>query len=1025
MAGKTAGSGPLEEFCVGLRQLRAGSGIPVAILAARVGVSRQYLYEVLAGRVTRPPGWEAMVGPLVEACTGGDPVVVAGWRYRHEVLLQAHGYLDRPPGDGGPVADFCASLKDLRQASGIDVAVLAGQLHVSRQHLYAVLDGGARRPPDWDTLVAPLVRACTGGDQAVLWSWRRRHELMTAAWETLRRHSPAARPAWGVRSSLPPDTAAFTGRDAELALVTAAVTEAARDGGVVAIRAIGGMPGVGKTALAVHAGHLLAAQFPDRRLFVDLHGHTAGREPVTAAEALAGLLAATGTDPRFLPPDVDRRAGMWRDRMAGQRALIVLDNAASGAQVTPLLPGTAGCLVLVTSRRYLADLPGAVIPVLVEPLAEGEAVQMFIRLAARAADDDPAEVVELTRLAGYLPLAVRLLAQVYQRHLAWTLADLAAETRVRLLTLTAEHASVMAAFEVSRTHLAPEWQEFLAVLGLNPAPSFDPHASAALAGVPLETAVAMLDGLSGEGLLTEVSYRRYGMHDLIRHYARRLAETTMTPAARATSVGRLLDYYQYTAAQAGARLATLTRAAPLPAPVPGLAVPAVESDREALAWLRAERNSLMACIDHAVAEGLAGQVVALTGGVSDLLHHDGPWDEAITRYQAAARWASSSGDRPGYASTMLSLAHVRYLAGDYPAANQAAAMALAEFSELGNRLGQASSDIVMADTRRMTGDYPAASELARQTLGVFRELGDRKGQAQALLLLGEIQAFTGCYPAAAELADQALGIYRELGARNGQAQTLRLLGEIRRMSGDFVAAAAVAEQALDLSGQIDDPRHHARALTFLANVQLVTGDYPGAAAGAQQALGTYLELGSRNGQAGALWVLGRAHGESGNQPAAVQALERALGIYRDIGNQAGQAKALACLGTVLRDSAAHTAAVHLGEALRIFRDLSDLGGETTTLNLTGALHLAGGDLAAAGTCHKQALDLARQTGDPWDEAHALAGLGRCARAAGDSAAATRTLTQALRLFRETGAGEAAKVAAELSALTDEGVPHGA
>jgi tetratricopeptide (TPR) repeat protein len=118
--------------------------------------------------------------------------------------------------------------------------------------------------------------------------------------------------------------------------------------------------------------------------------------------------------------------------------------------------------------------------------------------------------------------------------------------------------------------------------------------------------------------------------------------------------------------------------------------------------------------------------------------------------------------------------------------------------------------------------------------------------------------------------------------------------------------------------------------------------------------------------------------------------------------------------------------VHLGEALRIFRDLSDLGGETTTLNLTGALHLAGGDLAAAGTCHKQALDLARQTGDPWDEAHALAGLGRCARAAGDSAAARRTLTQALRLFRETGAGEAAKVAAELSALTDEGVvPHGA
>jgi len=172
-------------------------------------------------------------------------------------------------------------------------------------------------------------------------------------------------------------------------------------------------------------------------------------------------------------------------------------------------------------------------------------------------------------------------------------------------------------------------------------------------------------------------------------------------------------------------------------------------------------------------------------------------------------------------------------------------------------------------------------------------------------------------------------------------------------------------------------------------------------------------------------VLGRAHGESGNQPAAVQALERALGIYRDIGNQAGQAKALACLGTVLRGSAAHIAAVHLGEALRIFRDLSDRGGETTTLNLTGALHLADGDLAAAGTCYQQALDLARQTGDPWDEAHSLAGLGRCARAAGDSATAVQTLARALRMFSETGAAEAAKVAAELSALTDGKVPHGA
>ncbi|MGH3403211.1 MAG: BTAD domain-containing putative transcriptional regulator, partial [Streptosporangiaceae bacterium] len=150
---------------------------------------------------------------------------------------------------------------------------------------------------------------------------------------------PLSPPVPGVRCSLPPDTAAFTGRDGELGRITAAVASAARNGGVVAIRAIDGMPGAGKTALAVHAAYLLRHRFPDRQLFIDLRGHTPGRDPLAPEAALGALLAAAGADPRFLPEDLEGRAVMWRDRMAGQRALLVLDNAASSAQVTPLLPG--------------------------------------------------------------------------------------------------------------------------------------------------------------------------------------------------------------------------------------------------------------------------------------------------------------------------------------------------------------------------------------------------------------------------------------------------------------------------------------------------------------------------------------------------------------------------------------------------------------------------------------------------------------------------------------------------------------
>jgi hypothetical protein len=450
----------LADFCAGLRDLQSESRIPVTALAARLGISRQHVHEVLAGRVKRPPAWDKIVAPLVRACTGGDPVVLASWRRRHEVLLEVWSFQDRADG-GGPVADFCSALRQLRAQSRIPVAALATRLNVSRQHLYAVLGGQVKRLPDWDTMVRPLVEACTGNDQAAIAAWRRRHGLMTAAWEQLSRDHGNARAAGamasgamasgamasgamvagamvaGVRSSLPPDTAAFTGREAELELITAAVAEAARANGateaaqptavagaaqptrateaaqaaggarpgrgMVAIRAITGMPGAGKTALAVHAAHLLAAQFPDRQLFADLHGHTPGRQPVSPLDGLAGLLAAIGVDPRSVPPDVEGRSALWRDRMAGQRAVVVLDNAASSEQLVPLLPGTAGCLVLVTSRRHLADLPGMVVPVQAEVLPDAEAVQMFTRLAPRAAADDPAAVAALTRLCGSLP----------------------------------------------------------------------------------------------------------------------------------------------------------------------------------------------------------------------------------------------------------------------------------------------------------------------------------------------------------------------------------------------------------------------------------------------------------------------------------------------------------------------------------------------------------------------------------------------------------------------------------------------
>ena len=821
-------------------------------------------------------------------------------------------------------------------------------------------------------------------------TWRRVHvrvkETREDGWISLPDAPYPARPdaalsplpaAAEVRYSLPPDAAAFTGRDEELSTVAAA--GAARAGGVVAVHAIGGMPGMGKTALAVHAAHVLRDRFPDRQLFIDLHAHTPGREPVRPEDALAGLLAAAGVDTRFLPDDLDGRAAMWRDKMAGQRALLVLDNAASTGQVAPLLPGHGGCLVLVTSRRHLGDLPGAVTPVLLDALTPAQAADMFTRLAPRAGDS-PEQVAEVAELAGFLPLAISLLARLFARHRSWTLADLAAETRTSLLTLTAEHENVAAAFEVSYRHLDPAGQRMFRLLGLHPGTITDGYAAAALAGTSLQEAAALLDGLHGEGLLTETGHRRYGMHDLLRRYARDHATTVPARDAR-RAIERLLDYYQYTASRAEARLARLTRPGPSPAAPAGLlAAPNLNDDSQALAWVRADRASLLACLDHAAATGHHTRVIALTAALAELLRRDGPLADAIIRHATAAQAAQRAGDRLGQANALSDLGSVRRLAGDYPGATQALEQALAIYRDLGSRLGQATALHHLGNVRRSTGDCPASAEMLEQALGIYRDLGDRLGQATALNDLGETRNHADDYPGATQALEQALAICRDLGDRLGQAAALNYLGDVRQAKGDYPGATEILEQALAIYRDLGDRRGQAMALNDLGDVRRATGDYPGATKLLEQTLGIYRDLGDRRGQANALSDLGNVRRLTGDYPGAAEMLEQALGIYRSLGHQRGLAHAL---------------------------------------NGRAAVHRASGDLARAEEYYQQALALARAMPSLWDEAHALVGLGRCAMADGHAAQARALLRQALEIFQQIGTAEAPDVLAELDTLTSQ------
>jgi tetratricopeptide (TPR) repeat protein/transcriptional regulator with XRE-family HTH domain len=645
--------------------------------------------------------------------------------------------------------------------------------------------------------------------------------------------------------TLPRDIASFTGRQRELDQLAKA---AARAGGVVSIHAIGGMAGVGKTAFAVYAAHRLAGRFPGGQIFLSLHGHTPGQQPVDPEDALASLLLTLGVPPAQIPPGLEARMGLWRDRLAGRQLLLVLDDATSSDQVLPLLPGSGGSLVLVTSRRHLSVLDDAT-AVSLDTLPLEEAAELLVRLVGRAglSPADPF-VDQITRLCGFLPLAIGMVARQLHHHPAWSVAGRAAELAAaarRLELMAAENASVAAAFDLSYADLTEDQQRLFRRLGQHPGADVDGYAAAALDGTDLAAARRGLEALYDQYLLTEPAAGRYRMHDLIREHARALAGRVDRDGDRELATARLLDYYQHTAARADALIARQARPAPAFAdgPVP-VAVPALDGRERALAWARAERPSLLACLDHATETGQHARVVALTGGLAGLLRRDGPWAEAITRHTTAIQAARYLSDRLGQANALHDLGDMRRLTGDYLAAVQDLEQALGIYRDLGDRLGQANALNHLGDVRRLTGDYPAAVQDLEQALGIYRDLGNRFGQAGALHYLGVLRRLTGDYLAAVQDLEQALGIFRDLGNRGGEAESLNERGTLHRVSGELARAEGCHRQALDLARTIASSWDEAHALAGLGRCALAAGRATEAADDLRQALEIFQRIGA-------------------------------------------------------------------------------------------------------------------------------------------------------------------------------------
>ncbi|MFI1919274.1 tetratricopeptide repeat protein [Nocardia sp. NPDC020380] len=804
--------------------------------------------------------------------------------------------------------------------------------------------------------------------------------------------------------TLPRDVATLIGRDEELARIL----QAAGTGRVASIHTIDGMPGIGKTALATRAAHRLADQFPDGRFFVNLHAHTAGRATAKPTDVLAGLLTDLGMDPGSIPDSLENRRSLWRDRVAGKRILLVLDDAQDHAQVEPLLPNGPGCLTLITSRRRLVALDGSE-PFALDTLEPEKAAELFCTLARRTpADSERAAVAEIVRLCGFLPLAIVLLAGRLAHHASWTIARMAGDlvrAQDRLRELEAGERAVYAAFTMSYRELPPARQRLFRRLSLHPGPDIDSYAAAVLDEIPVTAARRELDALFTDHFLEEPVGGRYRMHDLLRQYA--LVLTRDSADDRRAVIDRILNYYQHTGDIADRYLSTdadLEQAFTECADAPYFS-----NRAEALDWLRAERGNVLACLEYAASQHQSARVVGLTSILAGLLRLDGPWPLAIKLHRRAATIAEHSGDRVGAADALTDLGMVRYATGDYPGTADLIRKALAVYEEIGDRIGQAHALSSLARLGYATGDYPGTADLMGRALAIYQDLDDRRGQAYAQIGLSVVRYATGDYPGTASLVRKALAIFWEIGDRVGEAYARNELGVVRYATGDYPGATEQVDKALAIYRDLGDRFAEAYALGDLVSVRFATGDYPAATALVRQAVALHQEAGDRLGEAYALGNLGRLRHAVGDLAGAATHMEQALTVFREIGDRVGEGYSLNDLSLVRYSTGDYArAATEMQQGLSIFREIGDRTGQAYTLIVLGLVRYAGTEYDLADDLIRQALTIFREMGDRVGEAYALSGLGRLEYAMGELPSAVGRLDLALAIFREIGdrAGEA-------------------
>jgi DNA-binding SARP family transcriptional activator/tetratricopeptide (TPR) repeat protein/DNA-binding XRE family transcriptional regulator len=647
-----------------------------------------------------------------------------------------------------------------------------------------------------------------------------------------------------VPRQLPPAVPRFAGRAAELAALTSVLDQAAGAGGTIVISAIDGTAGIGKTALAVHWAHQFASRFPDGQLHINLRGFGPSGPPVTAAEAIRLFLDGLGVPPERIPAGLAAQAGLCRSVLAGQRMLIVLDNARDCAQVRPLLPASPGCLVLVTSRSQLTGLvaaDGAHLLTL-DVLTEAEAREMLARrLGSERVTAEPAAVTELTGLCARLPLALAIAAARAAARPGLPLAALAAElrgTRARLDGLGTGDAAtdVRTVFSWSCQQLSGPAAGMFRLLGVHPGPDITAAAAGSLAGVPPGQARQALAELASAHLVTEYAPGRYAFHDLLRAYAAEQTRSHDSDASRRAALQRVLDHYLHTASAASVLLYPYRDPITLSPLQPRVRPEELADRQQALEWFQAERQVLLASISLAAGDGFSAHAWQLPWAAAMFFDWRGYWHELAATQESALAAAWHLGDRAGQAQAHHYIGQARIRLGAYAEAGTQLTAALELGRQLGSTITEARAHLDLGRTFELQGRSGDALGHAEQALQLYRATGHRPGEANALNAVGWCLAQLGRYQDALGSCAEALAVYRELGNRPAEATTLDSLGYAHCQLGHHSEAIACYRQAIDVHGDAGDLGNRAEMLTHLGDAHQATGDSESARRAWQQAL---------------------------------------------------------------------------------------------------------------------------------------------------------------------------------------------